>query len=102
VEKLTKIAKKRLNERSIEQVAMSIMGHVEGRLYSYIYDKKGFDRKLGRILKVISLDADMKSETPIMSSMESQEVIEFMLNNVLATVIFFICFLSFILIFSLM
>ena len=34
--------------------------------------------------------------------MEKQEIIGFMLNNVLMTVIFFICFLSFILIFSLM
>ena len=34
--------------------------------------------------------------------MEAQNVIEFMLNNVLATVIFFVCLLSFILIFSLM
>jgi len=34
--------------------------------------------------------------------MEQQELIEYMLNNVLATVIFFICLLSFILIFSLM
>lgn len=34
--------------------------------------------------------------------MESQSIVEYMLNNVLATVIFFVCFLSFILIFSLM
>jgi ABC-type antimicrobial peptide transport system permease subunit len=34
--------------------------------------------------------------------MEAQNVIEFMLNNVLVTVIFFVCLLSFILIFSLM
>ena len=34
--------------------------------------------------------------------MQSQNVIEFMLNNVLVTVIFFVCLLSFILIFSLM
>lgn len=37
-----------------------------------------------------------------MDSMEQKSIIEYMLNNVLATVIFFICFLSFILIFSLM
>jgi ABC-type antimicrobial peptide transport system permease subunit len=42
------------------------------------------------------------SETPIVTNMEAQNVIEFMLNNVLVTVIFFVCLLSFILIFSLM
>ena len=44
----------------------------------------------------------MTSETPIVTNMEAQNVIEFMLNNVLVTVIFFVCLLSFILIFSLM
>ena len=52
--------------------------------------------------KAISLDANVTSETPIITNMEAQNVIEFMLNNVLVTVIFFVCLLSFILIFSLM
>jgi ABC-type lipoprotein release transport system permease subunit len=57
---------------------------------------------LNKVLRQISLEANLTNETPIISYMEAQQVIEFMLNNVLSTVIFFICFLSFILIFSLM
>ena len=101
-ESLIELARKELADRSIDEMAMSIMGHLDSRLHSYIYDKQGFDRKLARLFKQIGLEASLRSETPIMSSMESQQVIEFMLNNVLATVIFFICFLSSILVFSLM
>jgi ABC-type antimicrobial peptide transport system permease subunit len=79
------------------------MGHLSSeRMHSYIYKKSNFDRALNKIFEHIGLDAKLQSETPILTNMEAQNVIEFMLNNVLATVIFFICLLSFILIFSLM
>lgn len=81
---------------------MQVVGHIEDRAYSYIYDKKGFDRKLGRVLRLLYRESNLQSESPIISQMDRQRVIENMLNNVLMTVIFFICFLSFILIFSLM
>jgi len=78
------------------------MGHVDDRMHTYVYDKSAFDRTLNKVVKQVSLTEQLKFETPIMTNMESTQVIEFMLNNVLATVIFFICLLTYILIFSLM
>ena len=81
---------------------MSIMGHLDDRTNSYIYKNDQIDASLNQLFKQISLEANVTSETPIATNMEAQNVIEFMLNNVLVTVIFFVCLLSFILIFSLM
>jgi uncharacterized membrane protein YbaN (DUF454 family) len=78
------------------------MGHIDDRMHTYVYDKPQFDKTLNKIVKQVSLSEQLKFETPIMTNMEASQVIEFMLNNVLATVIFFICLLSYILIFSLM
>ena len=46
------------------------MGQVDNRMYSYVYDKVGFENKLNTIFKQISLDADISNETPIFSNME--------------------------------
>jgi ABC-type antimicrobial peptide transport system permease subunit len=102
VEKLTEQAISETTEHTIDQFAMSIMGHIHDRTNSYIYQKDKLDAKLNKLFRQISLEANVTSETPIATNMEAQNVIEFMLNNVLATVIFFVCLLSFILIFSLM
>lgn len=91
-----------LGPNFIDQYALSVIGHLDDRTYSYIYDKDEFDYKISKVIRQISLDANLTTDTPIISRMEAQNVVEFMLNNVLATVIFFICLLSFILIFSLM
>lgn len=54
-------------EYSIDQFAMQVVGQVEDRTYSYIYDKKSFDRKLGKILRQLNRQSSLQSETPIMS-----------------------------------
>lgn len=92
----------KINDDTINQFAMSIMGHMENRVQNYVYGKKDLYKQLNKIFKVISPEANVTSETPIISNMEALSVVEYMLNNVLATVIFFVCLLSFILIFSLM
>ena len=99
---MAQLTKNTLGPNFIDQYAISVIGHLEDRTYSYIYDKDEFDYKISKVIRQISLDANLTTDTPIISRMEAQNVVEFMLNNVLATVIFFICLLSFILIFSLM
>jgi len=89
-------------EKSIDQFAINVIGHIDNRMHSYIYNKRVFDKVLNKIFEQIGLEAKINSETPVLTNMETNYVIENMLNNVLATVIFFICLLSFILIFSLM
>ena len=46
------------------------MGHIDDRIYSYVYDKVGFEKKLNTLFKQIGLDAGLASETPIFSSMD--------------------------------
>lgn len=57
--------------RTIEQYALSVIGHLENRIFSYIYDKKEFDTNLNRVLRQISLEANLTNETPIISNMEA-------------------------------
>jgi ABC-type antimicrobial peptide transport system permease subunit len=99
---MAQLIKNMLGPNFIDQYALSVIGHLDDRTYSYIYDKDEFDYKISKVIRQISLGANLTTETPIIARMEAQNVVEFMLNNVLATVIFFICLLSFILIFSLM
>ena len=40
-----------LKNLSINDVAMSVMGHVDGRYHSYIYHQKGFDKKINKLVK---------------------------------------------------
>lgn len=42
----------------IQQIALSVMGHVEDRMHSYIYDKNSFDKKVNKIFKMLNLDAN--------------------------------------------
>lgn len=44
---------------SINQFAFQIIGHVEDRIYSYIYDKDSFDRKMGGVLRKFTHDANL-------------------------------------------
>ena len=46
------------------------MGQVDDRMFSYVYDKLGFENKLNRIFRQISLEANITNETPIYSNME--------------------------------
>jgi ABC-type antimicrobial peptide transport system permease subunit len=71
-------------------------------MHTYVYDKPNFDTVLNKLVSQIGLSEQIEFTSPIMTNMEASSVIEFMLNNVLATVIFFICLLSYILVNSLM
>jgi ABC-type antimicrobial peptide transport system permease subunit len=81
---------------------MTVMGHVKDRVNSYIYNRDSIEKRLNKALREVTLELNVGQETPISGNMDEYAVIEYMLNNVLITVIFFICLLSFILIFSLM
>mmetsp|Transcript_5577 Transcript_5577/g.9578 ORF Transcript_5577/g.9578 Transcript_5577/m.9578 type:complete len:384 (-) Transcript_5577:1867-3018(-) len=86
----------------IDSFAMNVMGHLDSRVQKYVYKRDKIENVLNRILRKVSLDFNVQNKTPIFSNMEDFFIVQYMLNNVLVTVIFFICLLSFILIFSLM
>ena len=69
---LTNLGKRKISEKTINQFALNVMGQVEDRMFSYIYDQKGFDAKLNRIFRQISLSANITNESPILSNMEQQ------------------------------
>ena len=86
----------------VNEFAMQVIGHVDERVHSYIHELRHFDKKIAKLQRIIGLDSGLAIETPLVSQMDQQQFILMMLNNVLVTVIFFVCLLAFILTFSLM
>ena len=50
-EQIFQLAKDMFEPKTIEQYAISVIGHLENRIYSYIYDKKDFDYNLNKVLR---------------------------------------------------
>lgn len=57
---------------------------------------------MNQIAKQIGLDQNLSMTTPIVNQMETLSIIKYTLDNILFTIVFFLCLLSFILIYSLM
>ena len=55
------IMKKGVSPKTINQFSLNIMGHLENRMHTYVYDKTAFNKVLNRIFELISLDSKYKS-----------------------------------------
>lgn len=62
---------KMTSEKTIDQFALTIMGHIDNRMHSYIYQSSAFDKILNKIFEQIGLEAKINSETPILTNMET-------------------------------
>jgi ABC-type antimicrobial peptide transport system permease subunit len=96
-----KINTRKMTEKTINQMAVNIIGHFDNREHIYVYNQKALDKILSRMYKVPTLEQTFEVTTPILTNMEAQALTEYMLNNVLTMVIFFVCLLTYILINSL-
>lgn len=101
-DKLTKLAIRASSEITINQMSMQMMGHIDDRLNTYVYNRGRFEKILNRLARQLKIESNLDYHTPILTTMDTMEIIEAMLNNVLFTVIFFTWLLSYILINSLM
>jgi len=71
VEQMATLMIKYSTEKSIDQFALNVMGHIDNRMHSYIYQSSAFDKVLNKIFEQIGLEAKINSETPILTNMEA-------------------------------
>lgn len=102
---MKKIVQRQAKKTQINDYAIYTMVHLKNRRHLYLQERNVFKKALNSISKELTLsinDYAVSISTPILSNMDQMSIIQYTLDNVLFTIIFFLCLLSFILIYSLM
>lgn len=98
---LTQAALRRTKYVSINDYAIFVMVHLKDRKNLYTKNKHMFSQAVQGITSKLAGHLHFSVKKPIQEQIEQMSIITYFLDNLLFTVIFFLCMVSFILIFSL-
>lgn len=99
---LSEIIDKQFKTTNINDHAFNVMVHLKNRKRIYLQEDIVFQNAVNEISKSLALYSNVTVSTPIYTSIKSLDIINQILENFMFMIIFFLCLISFILIYSLM